>query len=186
VVRALTYDPRRQRISAVQVIDAMRPRALAESIPPGAVRRDSLPTAASGTASTVAASASGPGSRPWIMRGVVALLAVAIVALVALRGLDARKSRSAGATPAVSGALAVVAPAPAPLTIADPVPPTEGASAAPTGTPAPAEARSAPRPKPRGGKPAPSVAPRPTQDPCDPPFSLDESGRKHFKLNCVN
>jgi hypothetical protein len=28
--------------------------------------------------------------------------------------------------------------------------------------------------------------PRSAPDPCDPPYTLDEAGRKHFKLSCVN
>jgi hypothetical protein len=31
----------------------------------------------------------------------------------------------------------------------------------------------------------PDPAPKPTADPCDPPFWFDEAGRKHFKLSCV-
>ncbi len=35
-----------------------------------------------------------------------------------------------------------------------------------------------------GSKPL-DPAPKPTADPCDPPFWFDEAGRKHFKLSCV-
>lgn len=168
-----------ERSAAVQVIDSMQPRASAELTPRAAMRSDNLATAASGTSSTHAVT-TGSGSRPWAMRGVVALLAIAIVALVALRGLDARRART---TPPVSSVAAT--PPPAPPVPADPSPSAESAAPAVAYTPAEIPAARGRRARPPGTM-APSIAPRASQDPCDPPFSLDSSGRKHFKLNCVN
>ena len=77
-----------------------------------------------------------------------------------------------------------------PLT-ADPVavpPPELTASPAPGPAPAPsAEAVTAKGPRRRlpTSPPAPTPAPKAAQDPCDPPFSIDATGRKHFKIQCI-
>ena len=188
-VRKRAADSLAERSSAVQVIDSMLPRALADRTPSGALRRDSVSTAASGTASTVTTDPAGRGARPWAMRGLVALLAIAIVLLVALRGVDARRrARTEPADPSAVAAspAATSSGLPGPLTLADPPPPLEVASATLVAA-SPAETASGrgrrPRPIPQA---AAATTARPPPDPCDPPFSLDASGRKHFKLDCVN
>jgi serine/threonine-protein kinase len=207
-VRKRAADSLAERSSAVQVIDSMRPRATADSSSRNVARHDSIATAASGTASTVSTevlTGTATGSRPWLMRTVVALLAFAIVALVALRGLDARRNRTGGTTPEL-GTSPVVGVVSASLSAPSAgVPPVLAASVASASVPAatratepPASAEVAATPaldstgaKRRPPRPVAPAAPatsfvRPVQDPCDPPFSLDAQGRKHFKLNCVN
>ena len=176
-----------ERASAVQSIERMQPRASAELTPPAA-RQDSMVTGSSNTSSTVA-NAAKPAARPWGMRALVVLLAIAIGGLVALRGLDARRARAAsasGSSPSPSPSSSSMPP----LT-ADPVavpPPELTASPAPGPAPAPsAEAVTAKGPRRRlpTSPPAPTPAPKAAQDPCDPPFSIDATGRKHFKIQCI-
>jgi serine/threonine-protein kinase len=175
-----------ERASAVQGIDSMPPRASAE-LTPAAARRDSVATGSSNTSSTVTHAGKPASPRPWGMRALVVLLAIAIGGLVALRGLDARRARAASAS--APSAPASVASA-APLT-ADPVPVPnpQVTNAAPpvTAVVASAEPPSAPRQPRRRTPPSPpsAGAPKPGADPCDPPFSIDATGRKHFKIECI-
>ena len=170
-----------ERASAVQSIDSMQPRASAELTPPTG-RRDSLATGSSNSSSTVAEAPKPPAARPWAMRALVVLLAVAIGGLVALRGLDARRARAAPAPPPPPASSLAPLPAdPVPVPMLEPPPAV-----------APATPRSAEAPPPKGTRrrpptspPASTAAPKPPQDPCDPPFSIDDSGRKHFKIQCI-
>ncbi|HSO31162.1 MAG TPA: serine/threonine-protein kinase [Labilithrix sp.] len=171
-----------ERAAAVQSIDGMQPRASAELTPPVVVRRDSARAGASTTANAVAADAPPPrASRPWAMRALVACLAIAIVALVALRGLDARRARSA--PPPAAAAPVTMRADPLPVS-PEPVVAAPPVTATPSVAPADPPVAKGPRRRPPASPP-PVAAPKPPQDPCDPPFSLDASGRKHFKLNCV-
>ena len=181
-----------ERAASVQRIESSQPRASAELTPPLA-RQDSLSAPATSTGTAVSADnvPAARSGKPWAMRAVVAVLAIALIGLVVLRSLDARRARAAPPPPPV----AVAAPAASPaVTPTDPVLPAPSASmsasaasaAPPTSADPPVVRGRRARPASPGTTPAAPAAPRPSQDPCDPPFSVDAAGRKHFKLNCVN
>jgi hypothetical protein len=130
-------------------------------------------------------------------------------------GLPRQKKERAILWPAIAGAAVLAAmtmavllasrsprsPAPAgvsppslslttPLSVATPLPPAEAphASAANTGTSSIAVvAPPPPAPAPRPGPPRPvarPAAPKPPSE-CDPPFTRDAQGHKHYKLSCL-
>ena len=145
----------------------------------------------------VPAPAPPPSRASWGPAALFAVIALSVitVALVFGRGALTRmkeKNAPAQAVPPADLASAPLA--------TQPPGPTRGIAAvtepaAPTPSPPtePAEAASV-RPRraaaPRGGAAAGgavgSSRPRASQDPCDPPYVLDEAGRKHFKLSCLN
>jgi serine/threonine-protein kinase len=135
-------------------------------------------------------------SQTWGPAVLFALIALSVitVALVFGRGALARMKQKDAPTQVVAPADEARAP-----TAAQPPASASGIAAAgdptPTPTPAtePAEVASARPPRrPGAGRPADgprgaaSARPRASQDPCDPPYVLDEAGRKHFKLSCLN
>jgi hypothetical protein len=126
------------------------------------------------------------------------MVAAAVIGLVSLRGRAERRAGEDARAPLVA--------LPAASTGTEAPPPDQLPAAPPTGVPSPtappavaaegvqpgvaASARPRRPSSVRGADTAaaPAAAARPPAavDPCDPPYTLDEAGRKHFKLSCVN
>lgn len=186
-VRSRAAQSLADRAQAVQIVDSTQPRASAE-LTPRVPRHDSISTGASNTSSSVTTEAKPAPARPWGMRALVVLLAIAIGALVTLRGLDARRARAASEVAAPPPPSASAA-APAPLAadpVPGPVPQTTNAAPSVTAAVASSEPPAVPRVRPRvpTSRPTPPAA-KPAVDPCDPPYSIDSDGRKHFKIACI-
>jgi eukaryotic-like serine/threonine-protein kinase len=187
-VRDIERTPARAISPEARTAVAAEPPAPASSLAPAAGAVAAAPTASF-------AAASPPRRRGWAW-GVGAVAMTAVVGLLVARSMDARRAHAV--TPAVAPAESLVGvptaaadPVAAPDTAPVPAPPPTGLADAA----APAEgARTAEPPGARPRRPsatAPGAAgtaapPRNAPDPCDPPFTIDEGGRKHFKLNCVN
>jgi serine/threonine protein kinase len=130
----------------------------------------------------------------WVVGGVSGVFALVIL-LVGARALRKTDAAAQSPTPSVSPSAAPAAP-PAPTVAASP--PATATAAEPPALPPPASVASTPRPvetKPasaaRAIPPHPVVraAPRPAAAPhaapqCDPPFTYDAQGLKHFKPEC--
>jgi eukaryotic-like serine/threonine-protein kinase len=126
-----------------------------------------------------------------IALGVAVTLGI-IVLVVVLRAVRADAPETATPTPTVASSPAGAASVPAPEPSAEPptttapttsasapeVGSTRGPDATPTTTPT---AKTTPRPTPT------KVAPKPTatKPGCDPPYTVDASGRRHYKLQCM-
>jgi serine/threonine-protein kinase len=130
--------------------------------------------------------------------GVLAAVAAALVTFGVVWGLGASHRLHVASTPAPPVQAATPPPMPAPLppsatadvasaTAVEALPvaaPSARPPAAPARTPAPAPVR-APTPAPRA---APGGTPKPTTTPaadCDPPYTLDADGHRHYKRQCL-
>jgi hypothetical protein len=161
-----------ERSSRVREIECTPPRACDAPPAPSSAR----------------APARAPGPVPrrrgtWVL---VALVAFAVLGLAGVRLSGPRRARAIPPPPLVSTAQPELASAPSaapPLATAATDSALPAVEARHSGTSSPRPRRPATPPK---GEGAASARPAPAQDPCDPPFTIDEAGRKHFKLNCVN
>jgi len=129
------------------------------------------------------------GGRNYFLAGGLAGLLV-VLFLFAFRHGTPHPSAVGAAPPPQAMALPPPAtPAPAPPTTggAEPDPAPPAAPAAPE--PKPADARSAsgwaPTPKPASLSPSPPRAAVKSHADCDPPFTRDALGHKHYKLQCL-
>ncbi len=142
------------------------------------------------------------GGKNYFLAGALAGLLVVILLLAFRHNPSAAASQAGAAEPPQGAAQAVAAPVvtapsiptPAPpstgIALADPTPSAagNGGSASTTGAadPKPADAHPTAGWAPR---PAPAAAVRPaaakTRPDCDPPFSRDALGHKHFKVQCL-
>jgi hypothetical protein len=167
-----------------------------ERTPPRAIRpaTDETPSAARGAVASVRASVVvPPRGRRWVMLGALVVV-LATAAFVLAHGHAVRGARAVTLPPFRAPLVVAQAPAESVDRAAAgllPAPPSTGVERATisAGAPDPAIARSRKASSALGGETVatPSSArPRGAPDPCDPPFTIDEGGRKHFKLNCVN
>ncbi len=134
----------------------------------------------------------GSGMRPassrtgWLVAFGVSAGVLVALGLLFLRPQPPKSDREAAAGAAATGAVQpVVVPVPS---AAEPVP-VEPATLAPEATSPAAPAMSAAVPpapaSPHKGRSTPAVAkPQAGSPPCDPPYTLDDDGRKHFKPEC--
>lgn len=201
-VATLAREPLEARSAMLRAVETAPP-IVTGSFAPGAFGPPPQRNPASLTPSPTAA----PGAPPGRGRG-VAFATAATVTLVLLSGaafgLQRWRARQQAPTTTASASAAPSEPAPtsasasASATVAAVVAIEDsgvGAPAATTPTVASSVVATAGR-RPSGGRRPPTTAttatattppaPRPGADPCDPPFYVDEAGRKHFKIECVS
>jgi serine/threonine-protein kinase len=205
-------DSLAERSSVIRAIERSAPRGSGAPVAMMASRASSEPpatmTPASGAPAAMPPSAASfapapeapRGVRSWGRWGLAAMLVAAVIALVSLRDRAARRAGEdvrapLGALPAAS--VVTEAPPPDLVPAAPPTgvpaaaaPSAASAEGAPPGVAASARPRRLLAPR-AGADPAATTSataarPRVAPDPCDPPYTLDEAGRKHFKLSCVN
>ena len=117
----------------------------------------------------------GPFARKRRWPFVAGAAGVVVVALLLLRGVVAGEDAKGAATPAASvTAPASATPAPEPAAPPPSAPASESTAPAPTPSPSVAPPR----------KPTPGV-PAGTKPSCSPPFTVDASGYKHYKKECL-
>jgi hypothetical protein len=134
------------------------------------------PTADAASISVVSGVATAPSSGPW--RRVRWLLAAGVLMAAALTAARIPWRRSMAARPAA-------ATAPSTVTTSEPRSAASNLSAAPdlpAQTTAPSS--SAPAPPAAASRPRRAPAAPPTTD-CNPPFTWDDQGKKHYKRNCL-
>jgi serine/threonine-protein kinase len=123
------------------------------------------------------------GGRGHFVAGAVAALVVVLVLFAFKRGVTHQASAGAPPPPEAMAIPAAAAPASVTPPVAEPA---ASALEPPAGAPV-ASAPPAPSPSPRPiAHPAP--APRPaakSRADCDPPFTQDAAGHKHYKLQCL-
>jgi serine/threonine-protein kinase len=196
-VEALAHDELLKRASHVAEIESMSsPMGRLPSLPTvaempttvraGAESDEQLPLDVRSDVSSIAVSPilSSPPRRP---RGRVAIaagiagagVAVALVLLLAFSGNGAPAAAATGATAAAS-VVPDVDPATATATATATAPASAIPSATDTAVAAPLPTRR------RFQPPAPPAAPRrPSPADCDPPFTIDDKGHKHYKPACL-
>jgi serine/threonine-protein kinase len=121
-----------------------------------------------------------PRRRSWIWRATLSAAVVVLLIFFALRAAERPTRAGPPTTAQPAPAEAPTAPVPstiAPLASAAPeattVAPAAPATTAPVASAAPV----------RKGRPV--VAPKRKSDRCDPPYTIDEAGRKHYKVDCL-
>ena len=138
-------------------------------------------TAAAG--STVKGAKAPPSRAPWVLTAALTIAVVVLAGMQLSRAREARRPASSSIAPELTAAAPPVvsserSPSPEP----SPSPP------APVAAPPTTTTRRGPlvepkrRPKPAG---VDAGHVKPPSDPCEPPYSIDVSGRKIFKLECV-
>ena len=197
VLRATSHDPRRRFETAAEMLAELSAAALAadphaigawvEELAADAleiraeqVRRVEAADLAEVLARAEAASAVTTTTRPkrrtispwWVASAVVAITCTgALAAARAVRGGAPAASSSepgAAASEPVAAAPEIDEPAPAPI----PEPAADAIELPATATPAPSTAHA-------------HLASKHRAPACDPPFSIDPSGRKHYKAECL-
>jgi eukaryotic-like serine/threonine-protein kinase len=131
----------------------------------------------------IAKASSSPSSptlkRPWL-HAVLWLVGAIVLALGSIQVL-ARTTADKKPSPEAAAASAFVAPIASSPAITDP--PASALTAAETLASAPSARPSAPAPAPRP-RPRPSPAARTTKPDCSPPYTVDETGVRHYKPEC--
>jgi eukaryotic-like serine/threonine-protein kinase len=188
LTRALVpYGPPRARISAERIERVLLNAEGPTSAMPGAAtpatagkhERSHGPVTLS--SSWGATASRGSGAR-WVIGALAAALAIATAAGIALL---ARRPLQVGPPPMAASVVDPLPPRPASVsaTTLAPAPP---ASIAPVVSAAAEEpAASAPRPHPAPKPPAPIAKPTTPAVSCDPPFTVDSTGIKHPKPECL-
>jgi eukaryotic-like serine/threonine-protein kinase len=189
-VASLAEEPLRARSAMLRAVETAPPVANRPAVQLGGpIAMASLPSPPA-----VPAFTSAPSSEPTGRSGLALGIAVGFLLFLGAAGVGVQrwKARTTKAplAPVVASAVLVASEAPSPsaTAVTPSAAPVTAVSAAPSTT-----ATAAPTRKPRGGAPklgpatgATSGAPAPRKpDPCDPPFYVDEAGRKHFKPQCV-
>jgi serine/threonine-protein kinase len=175
VQRATSQDPRRRFATADEMIAALlaaAPRADASEIAQWVerlagddleLRAEAVRRVESADIPPAAVAAKRRALGPWIaIGGFASILGIATIGVV-------RAARSTPVAPAAptSSAPASALPPPIPTAAPTPAPPPM-----PTTTPPPSTNASAPPPRHR-------------RSACDPPYSIDSAGRKHYKPGCL-
>jgi serine/threonine-protein kinase len=191
-----TLSSRAQMLERIEKTP-LDPHALAAQ---GFPQADTAPVAISGehtrVASTVSAAIPPPPGPRKTRFGILAAFAAALVTFGVAWGPSQWRHLRAASTAVPPGQAAPVPPpaatsppsatadTPATAVEALPIATPSAHAAPPVRTPAPATPRAAaPAPRPAtGGTPKPATAP--SAD-CDPPYTLDADGRRHYKRQCL-
>jgi hypothetical protein len=194
------FGPKHARLSVERVLGTLRNAGLTGAVlpPSGGYRaargaRISAPGSMPQTAATWGNTGAPhkPTGKPavWIVGGAIALVALLAVAGVAVW----QKPRAPAVAPTTSTTIVATTPdtvgdlAPSPAAETSDAPAIAGSASPATSASAraaPATALAKPASNPTASAPPPQPAQQGAPLGCDPPYSLDAQGRKHFKPEC--